>query len=181
MKWITGCGGPLLLLSEEWLEAWEGIDVPQDGRTIRLVDEEKRWLPGGPATDYDRACEIEEALANLEVGGGQGIVVGGEPDPVAHWEIDGRHYLVRWVEADSEEAVLRHLDAAVREAPDASAAWITAQPGPLVLFDAACPGKEIEDDCVRIELHPGHYVAGVTDYRPDDDTRLVLIELSPAG
>lgn len=181
MKWITGCGGPLLLLSEELLGAWEGIDAPSDGRRIKLADEEKRWLPDGPATDYDRACEIDESLANLEVADGQGIVVGGEPDPVAHWQHEGRDYLVRWVQADSEEAVLGHLSAAVDEAPGASAAWIVAQPGPLVLFDAACPGKEIEDDCVRIELQPGQYLAEVIEYRPDDETELTLIGLTPAG
>ena len=180
LKWITGCGGPLLLLAAEWIEAWEGVDPPSGGRVVRLADADKRLIPEAPASDYDRACEIEEPLANLEVGNGRGIVIGGEPDPVCHWQRDGRHFLVRWVRAESEGAILEHLAGADLEKSEPMS-WIEASPGPLVLFDAAVPGGEIEEDCVQIDVHPGLYVASVSRLEPDEEIELVLIELAPAG
>ena len=37
-------------------DAWSGIDTPLDGRVVKV---DRRWDPAHPATDYDRACEIE--------------------------------------------------------------------------------------------------------------------------
>ena len=41
--------------------------------------------PNDPATDYDRACDVNYYLGLIEIGAGKGLVLGGEPLSTAWW------------------------------------------------------------------------------------------------
>jgi hypothetical protein len=107
----------LLLVPGEHLLAWEGSDPPSAGRK---VEAKFRWHdPNDPATDYDRACDVEDYLGLIEVGTGKGQVLGGDPEMMTAWLPAGPPgdedtlapggMLVRWSYAESEEEILRFL------------------------------------------------------------------------
>jgi hypothetical protein len=178
LRWITGCGGPLILLPEQLVESWSGLDPPVGGR---VVESEGRWDPSGPATDYDRACDVDEAIANIDVGEGRGVVIGGEPAATAFLPTPTGGLLVRWVRAESEQEILHHLEGRSFETESDAVAMIEAHPGPLALFDAACPGGEIEDDKLVVDLHPGQYIVTAIGFEPDEQTSLMLVQLERVG
>ena len=70
LTWLGTDFGPLLLVPGEHLSSWEGIDPPSSGR---WVEARFRWHdPNDPATDYDRACDVEDYLGLIEIGTGNG-------------------------------------------------------------------------------------------------------------
>ncbi len=86
LTWITSNGGPLLLASKSVLPYWEGADPPSNGRKVEATF---RWQGyGTPATDYDRACDVDDYLDVINIGSEQGLVLGGEPLPTAWWSAD---------------------------------------------------------------------------------------------
>jgi hypothetical protein len=178
LKWLASSGGPLLLLASEYLQYWEGSDPPTGGRTI---DARFRWTgqSDDPATDYDRACDIDNYLGLVDVGPGQALVLGDAPLGTTWWPAaPGGGLLVRWRYAQDEASVVR----ALADIPEAI--WEPAQfelrvgNGPLYLFDAAYPGAMATEYLV-VELRSGHYAAATAVYEPDDFTALVLHRLSP--
>ena len=56
-------------------------------------------------------------------------------------------------------------------------ATIEAHPGPLLLFDAACPGYDLDEDRLVVDVHPGAYQASVLRFEPDSTTTLILMQL----
>jgi hypothetical protein len=112
VTWIEANGGPLLLLPVDLLPAWDGIRPPADGREIvgRF-----RWNPEGRPCDYDRACDVDDYIAPIPVGGGHGLVLGDIPAATA-WlaSADGNGgSLARWVCGPNEG----HFLACARSAP----------------------------------------------------------------
>jgi hypothetical protein len=82
LQWIQSNGGPLLLLPSSLLGAWEGADEPEP---YRGVEARSHWNPGGPATDYDRACDVPDLAGTVPVGAGEGLVLGDEPLATTWW------------------------------------------------------------------------------------------------
>src|SRR5262245_59937362 len=120
LLWMDSNGGPLLLVPGEYRSAWEGIEPPCDGRQIEA---HFRWnSPDEPATDYDRACDVNDSIAQLAIGAGHGLVLSGYPTgtawlPFDSTEVDGDvvgGILIRWLHANSEADVLT----AIQRIPD---------------------------------------------------------------
>lgn len=65
-------GGPLILLPSMARDAWEGGDPPSGGRVIDLPT---RYAAQDVATDYDRACEVNESAMLLDVGASWAVAV----------------------------------------------------------------------------------------------------------
>jgi immunity protein 21 of polymorphic toxin system len=155
LHWITSCGGPLLLLPAEYLDAWEGAEEPSDGR---VVEAEFRWNldPDAPATDYDRACDVEDYVGIIPVGAGQGLVF---PDKLTTtW----------WPQSPSSGMLIRgytdHADllptlaALPEEAWQAELFTFEVGQGPLYLIDSAHPGSAaILAPHLVLHLLPGNY------------------------
>ena len=178
MHWILGSGGPLILLSEQLLAHWSGLDAPKAGRVVKS---EGRWDPAGPSTDYDRACDVDALIAGIDVGAGSGIILGGEPAATTFLVRPNGGLLVRWIQADSETELMRRLEGKSFEPDGDNVAMIELRPGPLVLFDAACPGHEVDGDRIVIDLHPGRYMASAMEFEPDESTKMVVITLERVG
>ena len=85
---------------------------------------------------------------------------------------------MRWVQAADERDIVDHLFRCAIDADSGVPAFIDAHPGPLILFDAACPGPEIEDDKLTIPLHPGRYVVGAVEYSPNSEIELVVVQFT---
>lgn len=99
-------------------------------------------------------------------------------DPASTTFLPDRDTFVRWIAADSEDQLLNSVDAAL-----ASAVWeettVWDVPGPVVLFDAACPGGEVEEnELMRITLTPGRYTVRAAQATPTPRTTLCLVQLT---
>lgn len=98
--WITCDGGPLLLIEEKYLQFWEGSEAPTNGR---IVEANFRWGLE-VATDYDKACDVEDWLGLIDVGEGKALVLGDEPNSTTWLDLkEDEGMLVRWIYADSEK------------------------------------------------------------------------------
>jgi hypothetical protein len=174
MTWIESEGGPLLLLAPSLLRYWDGIRPPPDGR---LVEAKFRWDgPGSPATDYDRACDINDYLGLIAVGPGFGLVLGDGETSTTWWPPASSAeagLLVNWIYANDEESVLRCLTDVPAELWGQPAVGFELEAGPLWLFDSACPGDYI-DVHLEIPLASARYLVETAVWEPDQQASLVL-------
>ncbi len=161
LSWITSAGGPLLFLEEHLLPHWHGYDT----------------------SDYDRACSIKDYLGLLEVGPGQGLVLGEEPMPTA-WRSFPRPpggMFIRWQWADDDDSVVRAIADLEKVSWEATGIVFDVANSSLVLFDAVCSGQD--PDCnttgcrLNIRLEEGHYFIQTAHYQPDENTALILHRL----
>ena len=184
ISWAATGGGPLIAIEERHLRHWLGIDPPTDGR---VIDTAFRWDddPDAPATDYDRACDVEDYAALLTVGQGYGLLLSYEC-MTAWWP--GRDtcggILARWQYANSQAEVRQYMSM-VPELPLAEPAmeWIVTD-RKIYLFDSAYSGEDVlgglVDDAITFELCPGKYVVSTCIYQPDTSTSLLLHRIDPA-
>lgn len=150
-------GGPLVAVPTDVLTRWEGADSD------------------GPESDYDRACAVADYAGLLAVGPSHALVLGDEPSSTVFLPEHG--VFVRWLAAESEAELLGSVGAAL-----ADAAWEEGQgwdvPGPVVLFDSAWPGSEVEpDNHARVDLEAGRYEVRTALAQPNSETAFQLIQL----
>jgi hypothetical protein len=176
LNWVESAGGPLLVVPEDLVAFWEGIRQPP---SFRVVEAEFRWTEGGTATDYDRACDIQDYVGVIPVGPGQAIVLADEPLPTT-W-ISGPDnpagYIVRWVHAPDDESVLRALQELPIGAPWFPGPEFRHDGGRLVVFDSAAPGDDQAVSRLVLELPGGDYELETLRYQPDEDVRLLIHRL----
>jgi immunity protein 21 of polymorphic toxin system len=192
LAWMNSNGGPLLLVPGELRLSWGGVCPPTDGRKIEATF---RWDgPDSPACDYDRACDVDGYLALLEIGAGQGLVLGGDPMATAWWPITSAGslanmggILIRCMYANSDTDIMD----GVERVPDT--AWVddglalVVGQAPLYLMDSATPADElgkfdklgIHEDHLKIHLPAGRYTLATAILEPDPHTSLVLHRLKP--
>jgi hypothetical protein len=171
--WID-CNSPLLLVEKEVLHAWEGTDIPSDGRT---VEARFRWNPDGPATDYDRACDVDDYLGLIDVGNGKGLVLGDEPLMTTWLPLEDSGLLVRWICADSEAELLEAAQNIPDDAyDDCGLSFIVKEP-PLVLFAACESGEEPIYDRIEIKIPPGSYRISTKRHEADETTAVLCHRL----
>jgi hypothetical protein len=162
--WVGTASGPMLLLPDSLLDEWSGIDVPAS-RTVRALF---RWnLREARASDYDRACDVEDYAGVIPVGYGEGLVMTESLRATAWVPQPWGGYFVRRpkaIAAADAERVLAHLPAA--------SSWTAVEPyvvvgTPLSLFNSAEPGMEQVMDRLQVELAPGRYEVRWTRPAPD--------------
>lgn len=167
-QWID-CNSPLLLVAKEHLSAWQGIDVPSNGRKVVAQFRSNR---GGPATDYDRACDVDDYVGVIDVGNGKGIVLGDEPLMTTSEPVSDGGLLIRWVYAESENELIAAVDKLPAEAyEDSGISFIVDGPS-LVLFAASEPGDVQIFSRIEINISPGYYRVSTGKYE-DDKTSFI--------
>jgi hypothetical protein len=172
--WIESNVGPLLLVPEALLPAWSGTDVPA-GRT---VDATFRWQGSGPATDYDRACDVRDYVAVIPVGAGRALVLADEPLPTKWLPAADGGLLARWIYGESEAAADRALTAVPGDLAWKSCGAFDVHASPLRLIDSADTGRDLTLPSARIALPPGRYDVEWARFEPDPETAFLLVRLS---
>ncbi|KAB1145393.1 hypothetical protein F7R91_19670 [Streptomyces luteolifulvus] len=157
VEWVESGGGPLIAVPETVLPFWAGADGDET------------------ASDYDRACEIEDHVGLLPVGDSAALVFGDEPASTSY--LADHNTFVRWCAADSEDELLAGVPAALATAEwEQEVRWDV--PGTVVLFDAAWPGHDsTRADHVRVALPPGPYAVRAAQVQPGPETWLGLVQL----
>jgi hypothetical protein len=170
MRWVVSAGGPLVVIPRELARSWRGI--------------ERR--PGDAVTDYDRACAVDDYLGVLEVGPGHGLVLGDEPMQTAFIPSAEGGVLVRWGCAASEDAVLRAVGAVEESSWSPTVHRLPVGTDGAIMFDSAYPGGDVpaalrqgeHPAALAVPLAAGSYRVETADYRPDDETCLILHRLT---
>jgi hypothetical protein len=142
------------------------------------MDAEFRWRGEGPATDYDRACDIKDYTGLIPVGCGHALVLGDEPLMTCWWPSrENGGLLVRWVCADSEQ-FLQYLQGLVDVRFTSSPHVLEVVEREHRLFDAAVPGSDVRPNAaLLVELEPGSYEVATGRFTPDSRTELLLHRL----
>jgi hypothetical protein len=137
--------------------------------------------PASPATDYDLACDVEEELGLIPVGGGEGLVINADV-PMSAWvqAPDGRGGdVVVWVWGPkrSDEWIIR----VCREAPPDllrdTGFFLCVGEGGLLLFPACDCAPDWVYGFTRISLPAGRYRVLAVDYAQDSEGCLRLYRL----
>ena len=144
LRWIYSDGGPLLLLSDQYLSEWHGAEEHAATRHAH--------------TDYDRACAVDDYLGVIPVAQSQALVLGDAPMDTAWWPIShDRGIVVRVEFANSDGDVRQVLHEDNYESFKPDGLELTLPPGGLWLFEAAYAGNELTPNSQRIDLEPGRY------------------------
>jgi hypothetical protein len=172
----------LILLPSSDLSLWEGIRPPSAGRTV-----EARFPWNGrsdPATDYDRACDIEGLIGLLQLGDVEALVFGDEPLATAWLPYQGRPggVVVRWRYAEGEQSVAsRQAEMLAQEAAEPVVA-LRVRSSSLLMFDSAAAGLDLDmTEALLIELQLGTYWVSSVEFNPDESTSLLLHQFELNG
>ena len=149
-NWIDTTGGPHLVLAEELLPYWRGIDGWKDHRDP------------SDQSDYARASRVESWLGLIPCHTGQALVLSGDSGKVA-WIPDAQGgTLVQPIFADDETRISDALGspalAPVLEGPTAEhVVFSTSSSGVLRLFNSSERGDKLQDASDVMHLAPGNY------------------------
>ena len=153
--WVTGDGGPIILMEKVLLPYWEGSNAPSNGRVVKA---ESRWGLD-VATDYDLACDIDDWSGVINVVNGSAFVLGTSGDNMATWVPDfaPNGALVEWGYADREDELIEAARNFVDRAEFSSCVEFVVRSSPLVLFMAVESGDDPTYDRIEFEIEMGKY------------------------
>ena len=174
LSWIESNGGPLLLLPEAILPAWSGTDVPGD----RKIEATFRWQGSGPASDYDRACDVHDYAGIIPVGKGSALVLGEEPFPTRWIATHAGGILARWIYAASDTTAEQALSQIPVDMAWKPVGTLVVPSSPLRLIDSADTGSDLVLPSARIEVEPASYEVSWTKFHWDRETAFLLVRLS---
>ncbi|MET7426396.1 Imm21 family immunity protein [Dactylosporangium sp. NPDC005555] len=163
--WVSSAGGPLLVAPQSALSLWTGADST-DGPV-------QEW------GDYGRACAVDGDVGVVAVGQVQALVLGDEPARTTY--LPSERLFLRWAAAYDEDDLVGAARRAVRDGvawdADEVVRWVVD--GPVVLFDSAWPGSELEpDNHLVVDLEPSAYRVRAA-HRTDGDNWMILVQLQP--
>lgn len=163
LKWISSTGGPLIIMGKESSTVWLGDAIGSQEET---------------KTHYQLACDIEGLWGLLKVEGNTAIVLADEPS-LTTWIPDKDNLggiIVRWIYADSEEEVLKHLTSIPKSAWN-NEGEINIDSEELYVFDSVEPLQEaMEENVLSVSLKKGIYELFTQEFKPDENTHLRLLQ-----
>lgn len=176
ITWVSSEGGPLILLAENHLLSWGGVIPPQEGR---LAAATFRWAgANSPATDYDRACDINDVAGLVEVGTGHSLVLSEGDTPTGWWENSAtRGMLVQGGYGEEETFILSAINKLPENVWKPTSLYMDVEGFPLYLFDAGLPGANVASsgDYVTFRLTVGSYSIASAEYKAECGSRVHLL------
>ncbi|HWS34921.1 MAG TPA: Imm21 family immunity protein [Actinoplanes sp.] len=164
-SWVSSLGGPLIVVPQSALPWWTGGDSAHGSAEDR--------------DDYGRACAVDGFIGLIPVGEQHALVLGDDPADTMY--LPQERSFLRWLAADREEDLVgtarRALRGGVRWDADEDVTWVVD--GPVVLFDAAWSGSDLELEVAGhrvIDLEPGTYRVRAAQHT-DDRNMMILVSL----
>jgi len=158
-NWITTTGGPHLLIADELLLHWQGVEGWRDHRD--------------PAdqSDYARACRVTTWLGSITCHQGNAVVLSGDVGDIS-WYSNGQGdggSLVQWIGVDDERLIEPALHRPqLRDMLESSDAerlqFEMGASGTMWLMDASNRGSDLRDNHQALALRPGSYLATAAYY-----------------
>lgn len=168
--WISGDGGPLILMQQKYLANWEGSDAPSNGR---VVEANSRW-DLDIATDYDLACDVEDYLGLIDVGEGKALVLGGDELATTWFPLaeNQEGILIRWEYANSESEIVDFAKSLTNEIGKDENIEFSVGNSELVLFVAADHGNNKVYPRLEFKLSKGTYKISTIE-RENEQTSVI--------
>ena len=153
--WVSGDGGPLILMEQKYLANWEGSDAPSNGR---VVEANSRWGLEA-ATDYDLACDVEDYLGLIDFSEGKALVLGGDELATTWLPLSENQegILIRWNYGNSESEVVEFAKFSSDEMEKDENIEFSVNNSKLVLFAAAQSGEDEVYPRLNFNLSNGNY------------------------
>lgn len=168
--WVSGDGGPLILMEQKYLANWEGCETPSNGR---VVEANSRWGLE-VATDYDLACDVEDYLGLINVGKGNALVLGGDELATTWFPLseNTEGILVRCEYADSESEIIDFARSLLNEFRKDENIEFVVEDSMLVLFVAAESGDDNVYPRLEFNLAKGTYKISTIE-RENEQTSVI--------
>lgn len=168
--WVSGDGGPLILMEEKYLANWKGCEEPSNGR---VVEANSRWGLE-VATDYDLACDVEEYLGLINVGEGKALILGGDEMATTWFPLSENQegILIRWGYGNSESEVIDFAKLLAGEFEENENIKFSVENSELVLFVAAESGNDKVYPRLKFNLLSGVYKISTIE-REDEQTSVI--------
>jgi len=153
MKWLSSLGGPLIIMNKTDLANWQG----------NLSDH------------YDKACEVDDFITSITLLDYKLLVLGDEPLPTAIIVIDESCFFIACWRYGEDECSVEHYLSIFKNN------FLNFEPthqinyqinNELILFDAVYSGDEASG--IDINVTKGEYVISSYDYKPDNNTALLI-------
>jgi len=170
--WIPTTGGPYLLVPEEFLAAWRGVE----GWNANGDDPEDQ-------SDYARICRISKVTEPIQCGGGVALGLDRDAGGDIRW-IEGNEFrngiFIHWITEgdnnDDEVAISAAYSSGAREALLAETAEViefsTGASGVMWLIDSTQCGSDEEDEIsprATFKWSPGRFEVRSAFYEMADD------------
>ena len=166
-NWIKSGGGPLVCMELKIANSWLGI-------TGNSVSSERNTKA---ATDYERACQVEDYLGKITVNNHVALILGDMPLETSIWR---RRYelpmIVRVIYGDPGVDVIKVLELgeAIVFNDSIEALEVEVKSESMIVFDSAYPGAEARKRSLSFDLPSGKYVVLTKQFLPDDRTSVLL-------
>jgi hypothetical protein len=166
MKSIISGGGPLVCVELELAGQWHGVDGSE-------------FCAGSDSgsNDYERACGVADYAGRVSLGTGDALVLGDMPLETLIWKsVGGLPRVVRVYYGDPGVDVIQLLDAAGE--PDFSDSIemvaIEFKSSPIVVFDSAYPGNDVDVDRLFFDIPAGKYFVKTKRFELDERTSVLI-------
>jgi hypothetical protein len=175
LTWLDTDAGHLMLLPATLRSHWSGAEPPKDGRFIHA---KFRWNhPDDPASDYDRACDVDDYVGILDVGSGQGVVLGQDPLPATCQALPNGGLLIARLYT-SEIGTPSKLPLPLPDLDWTRVGTVQYDGSPLVLFDTTDGGdEEPVFPSMSITLTAGQYMVEHAQFK-NSELNLWLVRLA---
>lgn len=178
---IDTTGGPLIVMSTSLLGSWYGcFEAPTPREAVFRFNH-----PNDPATDYDRACDVESLLGVISVGEGNALVLGDMPVATYLATVESEHLIlvkpVLWDDDDIEQAIAYSFVGDFEERIDSYAPHSSAH----MLFDSSCSAEMFSEDdsstSINFELPASSYSIETFVYQPNKRVYVVTHRFIPTA
>lgn len=159
LNWIESTGGPFVLLPEEIVSSWSGVD----------------------GDDYDTACDNSDDEVNFYNYDGTKIVfLGDEPHNTTCAKTKYGACLFRWIYGRSKEGMRDRIDLYDYSTVVSvhSDTFCTLDSGMIAIFDSSMSPDDLAEECnnqLRIELEPNCKYGLSFEYVDLDEEHQVLV------
>ena len=169
IAWVLSEGGPYLVVPEEGLGDWRGVE-DWSGTLDDPTDQ----------SDYARACRSETRIGAIACGARSALILSDDSGPVAWFgDEDGRGgVLIQDRQATDTTVILALIESgnARQHLADGTIEELVFETGPsggLRLIDAADCGAALQTASVRIRLQAGRYRVRAGDLETADKSLII--------
>jgi hypothetical protein len=174
MKSIKSGGGPLICVERVLAGSWLGTS----GNSLAL------GLGTGDASDYERACAVQDYLGALKLKKGMALILGDMPLETMIWHSRGHSpplivrvfYMDPGVDVTSRLEVHGELDFS----DPAESIDVDVKSEQMLVFDSAIAGAKYDDGFLQFDLPPGTYRVLTKQFEPDDRTSVLVHKFEPS-
>lgn len=165
MKWISSDGAPFVLLPNDKLKRWSGVNPSFQGANKDAIQND--FINFG-LSDYEQACMLQGDMGILNFEDTIILVFPSEFDV----SIIENQYLIRWEYGLQEDL---RIDKLKRISDWDFEIMVELSYDSYVIFDSAIPGIEVtEEEMLDLRIKNGFFKISVFRYKPNKKVSMII-------